>query len=295
MRSSFKVVETGYFLSELEKNSGVFQLEDVSDALHFLTNIGECAYFGEVMSSSREGSVQQDRSGSGSTIVPKNSHSNVNHVSHEDDSSNKSVSSFTPLRQSSWMSSFESNKPSKFDEYIFLNPRWLVAAVACILRHDLTREIYEVRRLVNQTANLNLSHELSEMLDTNVNYPVISSQDMHLLWETKRFTKKAAVRALKYSNNTQCHVFDFLQQVLVRFSVFVPVDLQIDRTCLGGRDYTPNSLTCESDQEDKAPKFFFLPSLLGHEEPKDAWTFKTVDSWKTTLCHTVLFPDGGER
>jgi hypothetical protein len=76
--------------------------------------------------------------------------------------------------------------------------------------------------------------------------------------------------------------------VLVRFNVFVPVDLTIDKACLGGRDYTgfegdPDSFPFSSVNEGKAPKFFFLPSLLGPEEPKEAWTFKTAESWKTTL------------
>ena len=33
-------------------------------------------------------------------------------------------------------------------QFVFLNPRWLVAAVACILRHDLDREIQETRRAI---------------------------------------------------------------------------------------------------------------------------------------------------
>jgi hypothetical protein len=53
--------------------------------------------------------------------------------------------------------------------------------------------------------------DLSEFLETTaVNYPVISSRDMYLLWESKRFTKKAAERALKYSNNSKVTPFDFL-------------------------------------------------------------------------------------
>ena len=47
MRDRFKVVEWGYFLSTL-REKGLDSVEDVSDALHFLTNIGELSYFGEV-------------------------------------------------------------------------------------------------------------------------------------------------------------------------------------------------------------------------------------------------------
>ncbi len=35
-------------------------------------------------------------------------------------------------------------------QFVFLNPRWLVAAVACILRHDLDREIQETRQVVTK-------------------------------------------------------------------------------------------------------------------------------------------------
>jgi hypothetical protein len=47
MRDKFKVVEWNFFLSELEKRS-IINVADVSDALHFLANIGELSYFGNV-------------------------------------------------------------------------------------------------------------------------------------------------------------------------------------------------------------------------------------------------------
>lgn len=47
MRDRFKVVEWNFFLSELKKR-GIDNADDVSDALHFLANIGELSYFGEV-------------------------------------------------------------------------------------------------------------------------------------------------------------------------------------------------------------------------------------------------------
>jgi hypothetical protein len=47
MRDKFKVVEWNFFLSQLEKRS-INNVADVSDALHFLANIGELSYFGNV-------------------------------------------------------------------------------------------------------------------------------------------------------------------------------------------------------------------------------------------------------
>jgi GTPase SAR1 family protein len=48
MRDRFKVVEWGYFINEL-RDIGLTSVEDISDALHFLTNIGEVSYFGGVL------------------------------------------------------------------------------------------------------------------------------------------------------------------------------------------------------------------------------------------------------
>jgi GTPase SAR1 family protein len=48
LRDRFKVVEWGYFINQL-RGSGLTSVEDISDALHFLTNIGELSYFGGVL------------------------------------------------------------------------------------------------------------------------------------------------------------------------------------------------------------------------------------------------------
>jgi GTPase SAR1 family protein len=48
MRDRFKVVEWGYFISQL-RDRGLTNVEDISDALHFLTSIGELSYFGGVV------------------------------------------------------------------------------------------------------------------------------------------------------------------------------------------------------------------------------------------------------
>ena len=203
MRGRFKVVESGYFLNELLAK-GIDSPDDISDALHFLTNIGELSYFGE-------------RSNRHDLTESTTSSSVTEHSLYGDD--HKSLSSSTPRHQSS-TSSVESKSrlPFGFDDFIFLNPRWLVAAIACILRHDLTREIYEVRRLIAETkgsVQKVKADEISDVVDTDLNYPVISSRDVFLLWQTKRFTQKAAVRALQYSNNDKVTPFDFLVRILL--------------------------------------------------------------------------------
>ena len=53
MRDRFKVVEWGYFINQL-RDRDLTNVEDISDALFFLTNIGELSYFGGVMGNGRE-------------------------------------------------------------------------------------------------------------------------------------------------------------------------------------------------------------------------------------------------
>jgi hypothetical protein len=88
--------------------------------------------------------------------------------------------------------------------------------------------------------------------------------------------------------------YDFLEKLLVRFGVFVPINLGICR-CLGVKvvDFD-QQYQADTPEEAFAPKSFFLPSLLGSGDPStsDIWTYKTLESWKTTICHTILFPDG---
>ena len=53
MRDRFKVVEWGYFINQL-RDRGLTSVEDISDALFFLTNIGELSYFGGIEASGKE-------------------------------------------------------------------------------------------------------------------------------------------------------------------------------------------------------------------------------------------------
>jgi Trypsin-like peptidase domain len=190
---------------------------------------------------------------------------------------------------------------------VFLNPRWLVAAVACILRHDLDREIQETRRSLN--APEKNASSLPNFYDAHLNCPVITARDAKMLWQAKKITKKAADRALKASSNMTVTPFEFLLLLLIRFGVFVPIDLSIEKALLGGKDYagqeddglpsevsigdtTNSAATTTAEHSPLQARFFFLPSLLGPGEPAEAWTYKNSESWKITLAHSVLFPDG---
>jgi Trypsin-like peptidase domain len=119
-------------------------------------------------------------------------------------------------------------------------------------------------------------------------------------------TRKYAERAQEHSANLSMTPFEFLQILLTEFGVFVPIDLNIDRALFGGMNYQQLLADRETrnngfevppvrhvhETASGAAQHFFLPSLLGHTEPGDDWTFKTNEAWRTTLCHSIIFPDG---
>jgi GTPase SAR1 family protein len=300
IRDKFKVVEFGYFISKLSER-GLSNVEDISDALHFLTNTGELSYFGNVISDYRkhETGCPKDEEVKSENESPQ---PNIGDDGLEDYEQNVFLSmdettlTIPTSSEDDSMTSFGDLDSGGLSHYIFLNPRWLVASVACILRHDLDTEIRETRR--------HFSHESRvayRAYEGNLNGPVITAEDALMLWQAKKFTRKAADRAEEYSNNMRITPFTFLQQLLIRFGVFVPIDLSIEKALLGGKEYAiavtdeekdlPILVDIKHDSESQS-SFFFLPSLLGPGEPAEAWTYKNTDSWKITLCHSILFPDG---
>ncbi|GKY97822.1 hypothetical protein MPSEU_000740300 [Mayamaea pseudoterrestris] len=316
MRDRFKVVEWNYFVSHL-RDQGLESAEDISDALHFLTNIGELSYFGGVMTDSQYiANPFEDRAKRKSSVfcineeMKKELQKAVDGIEEEDDDmddehavlSMDDTRITTPTEESS-VSTFEDGQVNGLSQFVFLNPRWLVAAVACILRHDLDREIKETRRLAKlPQSDVVVTRQGSSFYDAHLNCPVITADDACMLWQAKAITKKAAKRAQEFSSNLALTPFEFLQLLLIHFGVFVPIDLSIEKAFLGGKEYTHTM--ADSDHcgdaatdvigwtQNENAKFFFLPSLLGACEPADAWTYKSTDSWKTTLCHSILFPDG---
>lgn len=335
MRDRFKVVEWGYFLNQLRESFGLTCVEDISDALHFLTCIGELSYFGSVMAmnnrsaydnptaTSNESEKQEklfsDDDNQLESGTASKSRQHEAKLDDEDDLdedtgvlSMDETSITAPGTEEGSLSTVEDFMASGLSQFVFLNPRWLVAAVACILRHDLDREIKDTHRLMQgKHAHLDRAHSFQE---ASLNCPVITAEDAMMLWQAKKITKKAAERAQEYSNNMTLTPFEFLQLLLIRFGVFVPIDLSIEKALLGGTDYAklvdsidesstacdkPNHSVAEvtvepanNDELALKARFFFLPSLLGPGEPTEAWSFKNAESWKTTLCHSVLFPDG---
>ena len=255
-RKKHFVVEWDFFYEQL-KMRGIDDKDDINDALHFLSNVGELAYFGDIKETS-----QYDPDIYNSISSDKLSF---------DDVLGRLISS----------RSFGGASTSQLSQFIFLNPKWLVAAIACILRHDLAIRIKNIRG--NSFSGTKSSFEQGQGFD-NVANPTISSQDACLLWKSTPVVQKAVEIMKKTSNRpSMLSPYEFLQRLLIRFSVFVPIDLRIKKTLLGGveQEYSPDS-----------SQSFFLPSLLGSIEPNDDFfTYKPSDASALTLCHSWLFPD----
>ena len=66
-------------------------------------------------------------------------------------------------------------------------------------------------------------------------------------------------------------IFCFVKRLLVKSGIYVPLDI-------------PRS--CPLEMSD----VFFVPSALPELGTDDVWSFKSWDSWTTTLCHGWLFP-----
>mmetsp|Transcript_16011 Transcript_16011/g.18002 ORF Transcript_16011/g.18002 Transcript_16011/m.18002 type:complete len:1714 (-) Transcript_16011:385-5526(-) len=167
---------------------------------------------------------------------------------------------------------------SMLRHYVILNRRWLVSALSCILRNDLERELSETRRFMNiqslySNQRFQESHVTNVFSVNNSSCPILSSEDTQMLWQSMTFMREAADRSSQLSENSQTvsSMFGFLEHLLVHTGVFLPLEI---------------------DRFSSTDSVYFVPSLLSQESAKDIWTYKSSESWMTTLCHSWLFQDG---
>ncbi|KAG7358579.1 trypsin-like peptidase domain containing protein [Nitzschia inconspicua] len=162
--------------------------------------------------------------------------------------------------------------------YVILSRKWLVSALSCILRNDLKRELSETRRFMNMQClysdqQFPESHVTQTFCNNASSCPVVSSQDTQMLWQSMSFMREAADRSSQLNENstTASTMFNFLERLLVHTGVFLPLDI---------------------DRFASTDNVYFVPSLLSKASASDVWTYKSSDSWMTTLCHSWLFRDG---
>jgi hypothetical protein len=164
--------------------------------------------------------------------------------------------------------------------YIILSRKWLVSALSCVLRNDLKREVDESRKFMQMQClysdNMFPENDMVKALTSGTasSIPLLSNDDAKMLWQSMNFMREAADRyaELGEDSTTTPTMFYFLERLLVRSGVLMPLGL--------------------SDSSLDDSEVFFVPSLLAHVETRDIWTFRSSESWITTLCHSWLFRDG---
>jgi len=208
---SHKVLLLDHLMSEMNMTMNVaMPVEQVKDALYYLSNIGEVLYYGN----------------STDEILSK---------------------------------------------YVILSRKWLVSALSCILRPDLRRELGETRRFMNLQSIYSGEGAFVEsdivqtlLYGTHSICPILSAKDSAMLWKSMSFMRDAADRSAQLSEASDATtMYDFLERLLVYSGIFLPLAVSGEPT-------------------------YFIPSLLDTAEPTSVWTYKTSESWNTTLCHSWL-------
>lgn len=156
--------------------------------------------------------------------------------------------------------------------FVILSRKWLVSALSCILRPDLQRELDETRRFMNLQCvysgeAFNESDVVQTLLQgTNSSCPILSAKDSAMLWKSMSFMREAADRTAQLSEASTT-MYDFLERLLVYSGIFMPLTVSAEPT-------------------------YFVPSLLDTAAAAGVWTYKSSESWMTTLCHSWLLRDG---
>uniref|UniRef100_A0A7S4J5Y0 Roc domain-containing protein n=1 Tax=Odontella aurita TaxID=265563 RepID=A0A7S4J5Y0_9STRA len=282
----FHVIELRYFLSMLTDYLGLeADHEQVGDALRFLSRIGELSFFGGLDSVTMQASPQAQ------SLLNHSREGEIN----DESSDEEDASGCVQVHRSNNQAHESDTEFSGLGQFLFISPKWLAATLGCILRHDLKQQIeetrYEIERSIEPSLRWQGVGRGASFHDANKNCPVITAADACMLWKARKKIRKAAERSIISGHHSQACPFTFMQGLLVHFSIFVPIYLNIDKALLGGTDF---STSCNGDHSGgEAQRFFFLPSQLSPWNPEDkVWTYKSNDPWKTCICHSWVFPDG---
>jgi hypothetical protein len=167
---------------------------------------------------------------------------------------------------------YDNSTDEILSRFVIFSRKWLVSALSCILRPDLQRELDETRRFMNlQCVYSSKSFTVSDVVQTllqgtNSSCPILSAKDSAMLWKSMSFMREAADRTAQLSEASTT-MYDFLERLLVYSGIFMPLTVSAEPT-------------------------YFVPSLLDTAAAAGVWTYKSSESWMTTLCHSWLLRDG---
>jgi len=164
--------------------------------------------------------------------------------------------------------------------YIILSRKWFVSALSCILRNSLESELATERPFMKMQCFYGNDDfpecDMAKILLSGMasSCPLLSGSDAKMLWMSKSFMKEATNACSQSSLGCESapSMFSFLERLLVHSGVFLPVG--------------------QSNAVQAAGEVYFVPSLLPQVDPCDIWTFRSSESWTTTLCHSWLFRSG---
>ena len=165
-------------------------------------------------------------------------------------------------------------------QFVIISNKWLVSALSCVLRNDLKNEVDEQRRFMRMQCLYGdeqfPENEIVKVLSgaTTSSCPLLSGTDAQMLWQSMSFMREAAdcYGDAADDPSTAPSMFFLLERLLVTSGILVPLDI--------------------SKPSFDSSEVFFVPSLLPQVDPRDIWTYRSSESWMTTLCHTWLFRDG---
>ena len=154
-------------------------------------------------------------------------------------------------------------------QIIFIDPHWLVEAVASIVRHDLELKLRECDSPRFQDSATN---------PINTNCPFLFSEETMLLWDRNLNMKRGVDLACEGDFITKsADPYSFLERLFVNFNILVPVNPDTMKDILEGTPLATYQSTCCNNL------VYFLPSLL-KDSAAEPWDYKKAQSWQTTLC-----------
>jgi len=164
--------------------------------------------------------------------------------------------------------SLEYSNQSVLSKFIILKPGFLGTAVSCVLRNDWK----VIRNNLNDTVHRRGSN--ARFLDDCIrsdksSCPILSPQDSASIWKNVPHIKETQDRISKLSSDD---LLSYLTQMCEHCGIFVP--FLIDEANI------PDSFTVR----------YLLPGLY-QDDPEFFCSFKSKETWKTTLCQSWLLKD----
>jgi len=178
-------------------------------------------------------------------------------------------------------------------DFVVLCPKWFISAISCIVRKGLGDELRKLHTYQHQKSPF-----VSWWNDTS-NCAAITPDDCVQLWRTMEFMRNLGLN-VENTRDDRSHleVFEFLQSLLARFNMLLPIAITADPTKAGNDD---TSDFCHQDMIDNdhslsargsaETTFFLAPGIFPSKIPQDVWSYRHSDSWHMILSHSWLFKD----